>query len=99
MDLIQLWWLSLAILALVVVVVAGLLALIIRTAGRIDERAAGIWQAGKEIAANTVSIWILSKASQELGQVREATQGLEEKIASLEQALRASAGGPGRSAE
>lgn len=96
MDPILLWWLSLAIFVVVVAVVALLLLLVVRTARSIDDRAAGIWQAGKEIAANTVAIWILGKASQQLGQVQEATERLEEKVGALGGQVSGGAGSRGR---
>ena len=66
MDVFTMWWLSLGIAAVVVVVVAVLLGLIIATARRIDAHAASIWTAGKQIAGNTVSIWILEQTNEHL---------------------------------
>jgi hypothetical protein len=59
MDSTTLWIYSLAAGVVVVAVVALLLILIIRAANRIDDSARHIWQAGQQIAANTVSIWML----------------------------------------
>lgn len=78
---IQLWWLSLAIAGVVVVVVVLLLSLIIRAANRIDRHAKDIWEVGKKIAANTVSIWML-----------EQTNGVAAEILSTAKSIAGGAG-------
>lgn len=62
----EMWWLSLAIFSVVVIVVAVLIGLIVATAKEIDGHAQRIWVVGKEIAANTVAIWMLHRTNQEL---------------------------------
>lgn len=59
MDTLTIWTWTLVAGAVVVLVVALLLILIVRAANRIDAHAKDIWLAGKNIAANTVSIWML----------------------------------------
>ena len=86
-DPITLWWLSLGIFATVVVVVAVLLALIIVAAKRIERTADAIWAAGKEIAGNTVSIWMLEKTNGFLGRSLEAIRSLDRSAASIERHL------------
>lgn len=86
-DPITLWWLSLGIFAAVVVVVAVLLALIIVAAKRIERTADAIWAAGKEIAGNTVSIWMLEKTNGFLGRALDATRSLDRHAASIERHL------------
>jgi hypothetical protein len=76
MDVIQLWWLSLAAFAAVVVVVAALLGLIVGTAKRIDRHAGAIWVVGKQIAGNTVSIWLLEQTNEQVGKLIEETRAL-----------------------
>ena len=71
MNVQDMWWLSLGIGAAVVVVVAVLLGLIIATAKSIDRRADAIWTAGKQIAGNTVAIWVLETIRNELAHVSE----------------------------
>ena len=71
MNVQDMWWLSLGIGAAVVVVVAILLGLIIATAKSIDRRADAIWTAGKQIAGNTVAIWVLETIRNELAHVSE----------------------------
>lgn len=84
MDIIQLWWLSLAIAAVVIVVVAVLLGLIIVAAKRIDRHAAAIWVAGKQIAGNTVAIWMLREANNHLEGMRESVDSLSETAAAID---------------
>lgn len=90
MDVVQLWWLSLGIAAVVVAVVAVLLSLIIATARKIDEHASGIWTVGKQIAGNTVAIWMLEETNRELGRIgsevratAEATESMRRQIVLL----------------
>jgi hypothetical protein len=89
MDVIELWWLSLAVFALVVVIVAVLLGLIIAAAKRIDRHAAAIWVAGKQIAGNTVSIWMLEQADGLLRDTQRGVEQLQQSAASMDEQLRA----------
>lgn len=98
MDVIQLWWLSLGIAAIVVVVVAILLGLIIAAAKRIDRHAAAIWVVGKQIAGNTVSIWMLEEATHQLRAMRKSAESLEETTEAINSQLEALSGGRGGSA-
>ena len=88
MNVIQLWWRSLAIFTAVVGVVAGLLGLIIATARSIDRHAADIWLVGKQIAGNTVSIWMLEKTNEQLAGIQDAARLLERTAASMDETLR-----------
>jgi hypothetical protein len=88
MTMIQLWWLSLAIFAVVVVVVALLLGLIIAAAKSIDEHAAAIWTVGKKIAGNTVSIWMLQETNEELNGINNTVQTIHDVAASIDNRLR-----------
>jgi uncharacterized protein YoxC len=63
MDSETLWTYSLIAGAVVVLIVAALLILIVRAARSIDHHAKEIWLAGKQIAGNTVSIWMLDKTN------------------------------------
>lgn len=90
MDTMTLWQISWAIGAVVVLIVAVLLILIVLTARKIDKHAEAIWQAGKEIAANTVSIWMLQKTNgvaaeilDEARQISAATKGIESALSGL----------------
>jgi uncharacterized protein YoxC len=95
MDVIQLWWLSLAIAAVVVVVVAVLLGLIIAAAKSIDHHARQIWVAGKQIAGNTVSIWMLEKTNQHLEEVLESLQEIQQTAGAMNEKLGALGGTAG----
>jgi uncharacterized protein YoxC len=89
MDVITLWWLTLAIAAVVVVVVAVLLGLIIATAKSIDAHASAIWTVGKQIAGNTVSIWMLEKTNEHLQTVQDSAKSIERVATSIDNKLRA----------
>lgn len=75
---IQLWWLSLAIAGVVVLVVVVLLSLIIRAANNIDRHAKEIWEAGKKIAANTVSIWMLEQTNSVASEILSTAKSIAE---------------------
>jgi hypothetical protein len=88
MNPMQWWLLSLAIGAVVVVVVAVLLGAIIGTARSIDRHANAIWVVGKQIAGNTVSIWMLEKSVHTLERVHEAVQSMNRSTLAIEDTLR-----------
>jgi len=87
-----LWQISWAIGALVVVIVAVLLLLILAAARRIDNRAKEIWQAGKEIASNTVSIWMLQKTNVVAGEILGVAQGIAAGAGAIDAKLAGLAG-------
>lgn len=89
MEVTQLWWISLGIFAVVVVVVAILLGLIIAAAKSIDRHAGNIWVAGKQIAGNTVSIWMLRRTVEDTSRVLDETRRLNKTAASMNEKLRA----------
>ena len=88
-DILRLWWLSLGLSGVVVGVVAALLGGIIAAARSIDRRADGIWTVGKQIAGNTVSIWMLAKANDQLARMLGAAQSIDRTAASIDARLRA----------
>lgn len=77
MSVTELWWLSLGIFAVVVVIVAVLLGVIIAAAKSIDRHAGAIWVVGKEIAGNTVSIQMLEQSVGALRSVSESCRRIE----------------------
>lgn len=87
MDVTQMWWLSLGIFAAVIVVVAVLLGLIIAAARSIDGHASEIWTVGKQIAGNTVSVWMLEKATRQLGSIGESCKSLGDSAEAMDQKL------------
>jgi len=86
-DVVTLWGLTLAIAALVIVVVAALLIGIIVAANRIDRHAADIWIAGKDIATNTIQIWQLQKTNAVAEQILETAQGIAGGAGSIDARL------------
>ena len=93
MDSMTLWKISWAIGVVVVLIVAVLLLLILAAARRIDRGAAAIWQAGKEIASNTVSIWMLQKTNVVAGEILDTAQGIAAGAGAIDAKLAAVAGG------
>lgn len=94
MDTTTIWTYSLIAGAVVIVIVAVLLIMLIAAAQRVDKHAAAIWEAGKQIAGNTVSIWMLGKTNQVAGQILGGAQSInaraesiDENVAALAQAL------------
>ena len=93
---IQLWWLSLAIAGVVVLVVVLLLSLIIRAANRIDRHAKDIWEVGKKIAANTVSIWMLEQTNGVAAEILSTAKSIAEGAGAINAKLDGLAGSLGR---
>ncbi len=93
MDPMTLWKISWAIGALVVVIVAVLLLVIIAAARSIDKRANEIWIAGKQIAANTVSIWMLQKTNAVAGEILTTAKGIAGGAGAIDAKLSSLAGG------
>lgn len=87
MDVIQVWWLSLAIFAAVILILAVLLGLIITTAKSIDRHAGAIWVVGKEIAGNTVAIWMLEQTVGSLQRLSDSLRRIEHTIGGLDSTL------------
>ena len=89
----KMWWLSLGASTAVVGVVAGLLGKVAAEARSIDEHAEGIWTVGKQIAGNTVSIWMLEGANDQLAKTLDVAGRIEGVAASIDAKLGALAGG------
>ena len=66
---VQLWWLALVLAIVVVLVVAVLLELIVRTAFRIHQAVSDIWTGGTHIAQNTVTIALLQRTNYLAGEL------------------------------
>ncbi len=79
----DLWWLTLAIGSVVIVVLCVLLGLVINALRQIDRHAARTHTAAKQIAQNTVALWTLEQTNRDLIAIRDAARG----------AARAGAGG------
>ena len=76
MDSITIWTYSLIAGAVVILIVAILLIAIVLTARKIDSHAKDIWQAGKLIAGNTVSIWMLKDTNMVAGDILATAQSI-----------------------
>lgn len=87
MDPITLWTWSLIGGAVVIVIVAALLLAIIATARSIDGHALEIWKTGKNIAANTVSIWMLDRTNQVAQKILQAALSLDSNLKALSNKL------------
>jgi hypothetical protein len=83
MDPITIWTWSLVGGGLILLIVTALLLAILATARRIDRHAAEIWKAGKNIAGNTVSIWMLNRTNQIAREILTTAQSIDATIASL----------------
>src|ERR671938_1644045 len=95
-DVTRLWWLSLGLSGVVVAVVAALLGGIIGAARSIDRHATDIWTVGKQIAGNTVSIWMLGKTNEQVARMLDAAQSIDRTATSIDTRLRALADTDGR---
>jgi hypothetical protein len=87
MDVITLWTYSLIAGAVVILIVATLLILIIQTARKIDYHASEIWAAGKRIAGNTVSIWMLQTTNTVAGDILKTAQSIAGVASDINQKL------------
>jgi hypothetical protein len=70
------WWLTLAIYAVVLVVVAALLTLILREAKRIHAGVSEIWNVGQKVANNTIHIALLEETNHIAGQILSSAKGI-----------------------
>lgn len=87
MDTMTIWTYSLIAGAVVILIVAALLIMLIAAARRVDKHAAEIWTAGKHIAGNTVSIWMLNKTNTVAGGILETAQSIDKRAAAIDEKL------------
>lgn len=78
------WWISLGIGAVVIVVVGILLMLIARTAEEIETVAGQIWTAGQRVAAGTVHIPLLSRTNAIAGEIVARAGGIDAATAQIQ---------------
>lgn len=78
------WWVSLGIGAVVILVVAVLLTLIVRTARQIDGAVSEIWTVGQRIANNTVHIPLLNHTNRVVDDILERAGGIDGATADIE---------------
>jgi hypothetical protein len=79
----RMWWMTLAVYGLVLVVVLVLLTLIVRAAGGIIEGVATIWAVGQKIANNTIHLALLEHTNRGGGQILAAAQGVAASAAAI----------------
>ena len=84
MDTMTIWTYSLIAGAVVVLIVAALLIMLIAAANRVDKHASHIWAAGKQIAGNTVSIWMLNVTNRVAGEILEGAKSINARAASID---------------
>jgi hypothetical protein len=72
----RMWIVTLAIYGVVLLVVAILLTLIVRTARQIRGGVSEIWNVGQRIANNTIHIALLEKTNHVAGQILESAKGV-----------------------
>ncbi|MDP9379371.1 MAG: hypothetical protein M3Q29_04335 [Chloroflexota bacterium] len=71
------WGVSLVLGLVVILVVAALLTMIVRTARQIESSVADIWTVGQRIANNTVHIPLLHRTNQIAGQILGRAGGID----------------------
>ncbi len=77
------WGISLALGVVVLVVVAGLLELILRSARRIEGVVGDIWTAGQGVANNTIHIALLHRTNLTAGRILDAAGGVLSAITAI----------------
>ena len=92
MDTMTIWTYSLIAGALVIVIVAVLLIMLIVAANRVNKSASNIWDAGKQIAGNTVSIWMLNVTNRVAGQILAGAQSIDARAAAIDEKITMLAG-------
>jgi hypothetical protein len=79
------WWVSIALLLVVTVVVALLLTMVLRTARSILSVAGDIWTTGKMVANNTIHIPLLSETNRLAGRILDTARHIVAGAGAIEQ--------------
>jgi len=79
------WGVSLGIGLVVILVVAVLLTLIVRTARQIDGAVSDIWTVGQRIANNTIHIPLLNHTNRVVDDILDRAAGIDGATAAIEQ--------------
>lgn len=90
----KMWIITLAIYAVVLVVVAVLLTLILRAAKNITGGLSAIWNTGQRIANNTIHIALLQKTNVVAGRILASAVGIVGATAGIEAHARECPGCP-----
>lgn len=72
----QLWWTTLGIYVVVLLVVAALLTLILLEAKKIHAGVSEIWNVGQKVANNTIHISMLETTNHVAGQILASAKGI-----------------------
>lgn len=80
-----LWWIPVAVAFVVCIVAVGLLQNILVVARNIDANVHTIWTVGKQIANNTVELWLLGKTVSLVKDIRLATPQIDAVAQSIAQ--------------
>jgi hypothetical protein len=83
-DVYTVWWISLALGLVVIVVVAILLTLEVRAIRRVLAGVEAIWAAGQRIANNTIHIDMLRYTNQTAAQILETAGGIATAASRIE---------------
>lgn len=75
-TIVQVWLLSLGIFIVVLLVVAALLTLILRTSTQIHDGVSAIWTAGQKVANNTIQLSLLHHTNHAAGRILESAVGV-----------------------
>jgi hypothetical protein len=79
----RMWVITLVIYAVVLIVVATLLALILRAAKDIRAGVSAIWTVGQQVANNTIHIALLDTTIHVAGEILECAKGIVSGTAAL----------------
>jgi hypothetical protein len=79
----QVWILSLVIFTVVLIVVAVLLTLILRTAKQIRAGVSAIWNAGQRVANNTIHLALLDRTNHIAAQILQSAVGVVAATATM----------------
>lgn len=66
-----LWWIALGLGAVVAVVAIALLQTFLAYLRRVERGAEAIWEAGKQVARNTATTWMLTQTSERLDELTQ----------------------------
>lgn len=75
-TIVQVWLLSLGIFVVVLLVVATLLTMILRTSTQIHGGVSAIWTAGQKVANNTIHLAMLHRTNHLAGQILQSAVGV-----------------------
>jgi len=75
-TIVQVWLLSLGIFVVVLLVVAALLTLILRTSTQIHNGVSAIWTVGQKVANNTIHLAMLDRTNHLAGKILQSAGGV-----------------------